>query len=200
MPKNLLLVLASVFFAASPLALHAEGLSEPCPRPVPGSAVTDPEDLRSRNGLLKVELTVHDSKQGDGSTRYCYTDANGRQSPTLRVNPGDLVVLTLKNDLTDFQAAAAATNQHLHKGMGKTGNACTADLMTSVSTNLHFHGLTIPPVCHQDDVLKTSVQPGDAPFEYRFRIPLDEPPGCIGTTPIFMALQKSKCLAVRREP
>jgi len=179
MPKNLLLVLASVFFAASPLALHAEGLSEPCPRPVPGSAVTDPEDLRSRNGLLKVELTVHDSKQGDGSTRYCYTDANGRQSPTLRVNPGDLVVLTLKNDLRDFQAAAAAaaTNQHLHKGMGKTGNACTADLMTSVSTNLHFHGLTIPPVCHQDDVLKTSVQPGDAPFEYRFRIPLDEPPG-----------------------
>ena len=28
--------------------------------------------------------------------------------------------------------------------------------MSLVSTNLHFHGLTIPPVCHQDDVLKTS--------------------------------------------
>ena len=27
--------------------------------------------------------------------------------------------------------------------------------MTPVSTNLHFHGLTVPPVCHQDDVLKT---------------------------------------------
>jgi FtsP/CotA-like multicopper oxidase with cupredoxin domain len=49
--------------------------------------------------------------------------------------------------------------------------------MTPVSTNLHFHGLTIPPVCHQDDVLKTSVQPGDPPFEYRFHIPQDEPPG-----------------------
>ena len=49
--------------------------------------------------------------------------------------------------------------------------------MSLISTNLHFHGLTVPPVCHQDDVLKTSIQPGDAPFEYRFRIPPDEPPG-----------------------
>lgn len=46
-----------------------------------------------------------------------------------------------------------------------------------ISTNLHFHGLTIPPICHQDDVLKTSLQPGDPSFEYRFRIPDDEPLG-----------------------
>jgi len=49
--------------------------------------------------------------------------------------------------------------------------------MTSTSTNLHFHGLTVPPVCHQDDVLKTSIQSDDPPFEYRFRIPDNEPPG-----------------------
>ena len=35
----------------------------------------------------------------------------------------------------------------------------------------------MPPVCHQDDVLNTMIQPGDAAFEYRFRIPRDEPPG-----------------------
>jgi FtsP/CotA-like multicopper oxidase with cupredoxin domain len=45
------------------------------------------------------------------------------------------------------------------------------------SANLHFHGLTVPPVCHQDDTLKTSIQPDDPPFEYRFRVPADEPPG-----------------------
>ena len=28
--------------------------------------------------------------------------------------------------------------------------------MSLISTNLHFHGLTVPPVCHQDDVLNTS--------------------------------------------
>jgi FtsP/CotA-like multicopper oxidase with cupredoxin domain len=49
--------------------------------------------------------------------------------------------------------------------------------MTANSTNLHFHGLSIPPVCHQDDVLTTSVQSGDPPFEYRIRIPADEPSG-----------------------
>ena len=49
--------------------------------------------------------------------------------------------------------------------------------MTLTSTNLHFHGLTLPPVCHQDEVLKTSIQPTDPSFEYRFRIPDDEPPG-----------------------
>ena len=58
-----------------------------------------------------------------------------------------------------------------------SSDPCGDMRMTSTSTNLHFHGLTIPPVCHQDDVLKTSIQPGDAPFEYRFHIPADQPPG-----------------------
>jgi FtsP/CotA-like multicopper oxidase with cupredoxin domain len=49
--------------------------------------------------------------------------------------------------------------------------------MTALSTNLHFHGTTVPPVCHEDDVLHTLIQPGDPPFEYRFRIPSGEPPG-----------------------
>ena len=33
--------------------------------------------------------------------------------------------------------------------------------MSAASTNLHFHGLTVPPVCHQDDGMKTLIQPGD---------------------------------------
>jgi FtsP/CotA-like multicopper oxidase with cupredoxin domain len=37
--------------------------------------------------------------------------------------------------------------------------------------------LTIPAVCHQDEVLKTSIQPGTTPFEYRIQIPKDQPPG-----------------------
>ncbi len=49
--------------------------------------------------------------------------------------------------------------------------------MDAVATNLHFHGLSVPPVCHQDDVLHTLIGPGDPPFEYRFQIPPDEPPG-----------------------
>ena len=66
--------------------------------------------------------------------------------------------------------------------------------MTATSTNLHFHGLALPPVCHQDDVLKTAVQPGDAPFTYRFRIPEDEPPGLYWYHPHIHGFSKAQVL------
>lgn len=49
--------------------------------------------------------------------------------------------------------------------------------MTPASSNLHFHGLAVPPVCHQDETLRTLVQPGDPPFEYRIQISKQQPPG-----------------------
>ena len=70
--------------------------------------------------------------------------------------------------------------------------------MTLASTNLHFHGLTVPPVCHQDEVLKTSIQPGDPPFEYRFRIPPTSRRACIGITRTFTASARPRCSAARR--
>ena len=54
---------------------------------------------------------------------------------------------------------------------------CSGGQMVPFATNLHFHGLEIPPVCHQDETLKTTIGPNDAPFEYRFQIPSDTPPG-----------------------
>jgi FtsP/CotA-like multicopper oxidase with cupredoxin domain len=75
-----------------------------------------------------------------------------------------------------------------------TNNPCSSGIMSPVSTNLHFHGLTIPPTCHQDDVLKTSVQPGDAPFDYRFRIPVDEPPGLYWYHPHIHGFSKGQVL------
>ena len=144
-----------------------------CNRPAPGSVVPEPEDLRSHDGVLKVDLTIRNTEV-NGATRYCYVDANNNQSPTLRLNPGDLLILHLKNDLT----ATDHTAPHaMHMLAGKSSDPCLSGAMTATSTNLHFHGLTIPALCHQDDVVKTSVSPRDAPFEYRFRIPADEPPG-----------------------
>src|SRR6202522_693783 len=152
--NGLLLLSLSLGFAQSAAALYAKGAPETCPRPSLGSVVSEPVDLRSRNGVLKVELTIHNAKQSDGSIRYCYVDENGAESPTLRVNPGDLLVLTLRNDLTAFDSAVATTaHPHTHVDAKKNGNSCAGDLMTRESTNLHFHGLSIPPACHQDDVL-----------------------------------------------
>lgn len=192
--KFSLTVLVCFCFARSDHALYARVEPDPCPRPTEGTLVTEPEDLRSHDGVLKVELTARNSRQSDGSTRYCFVDRKGEESPTLRVSPGDLVILTLKNDLTDFQTPGAESQRHTHQEMEEGGNTCTSGLMTLISTNLHFHGLTIPPACHQDDVLKTSIQPGDAPFEYRFRIPEDEPPGLYWYHPHIHGFTKAQVL------
>jgi len=166
--------------------------ADPCPRPAPGSIVPEPRDLRSRDGVLTLDLTIRDYRERDGSVRYCYLLADGAQSPTLRLHPGDLLILRLKNDLVDFDTGVGGARppqphemNHagvMPRGMRKSKPAASSDpcrsgAMTAVSTNLHFHGLTVPPECHQDDVLKTSIQPPDPPFEYRFRIPENEPPG-----------------------
>lgn len=176
-----LLIFLILYIHLSCSRLHAQeaaSSSDPCPRPAQGSVVPEPEDLRSQNGVLQVELSVHNYKESDGTTRYCYLLPDGSHSPTLRMKPGDLLVLKLKNDLNSFDAPSAnATHSHEHMQSAKNGDPCQSGVMSSTSTNLHFHGLTVPPVCHQDDVLKTSIQPEDPPFEYRFKIPDNEPPG-----------------------
>ena len=169
-----------------------ERAGDACARPPAGSIVKEPPDLRSKNGVLEINLTAVDAAESDGSTRYCFTDAEGRESPNLRVNPGDLVIIHLKNGMTYLNHADAEAP---HKHSSQTaGNSCTAGGMSLVSTNLHFHGLTIPPTCHQDDVLKTSLQPGDPPFEYRFRIPDDEPPGLYWYHPHIHGFSKPQLL------
>src|SRR6202522_3053563 len=156
-----------------------------CPRPTIGSMVPEPEDLRSRDGVLTVNLTVRNQKQEDGSTRYCYTYGDGIESPNLRLKPGDLLILKLKNDLIDLEQArperaGPGPSAARHNGKNNTvskSDPCSGGEMNATSANIHFHGLTIPSVCHQDEVLKTSVRPSNPPFEYRFRIPENEPPG-----------------------
>jgi FtsP/CotA-like multicopper oxidase with cupredoxin domain len=174
--------------------LAAEGASrDPCARPPPGSAIPEPEDLRSRHGVLKLDLTVHNVRENDGSVRYCYVLGDGAQSPTLRVNPGDLLILRLKNALSSFEPGAAP-HSHDHAAAANPPDPCAGGRMSLTATNLHFHGMTIPPVCHQDEVLKTSIQPGDPAFEYRFRVPANEPPGLYWYHPHIHGFSKAQVL------
>ena len=162
---------------------------EICPRPAVGSPVAGPADLRSEHGELKLDLQIQNVREQNGSIRYCYSMPNGAQAPTLRLHPGDHLVLRLKNKLENIDPIAAAAEKAMSEALcttksakakiiaKKPRNACESGAMTAVSTNLHFHGLTVPPVCHEDDVLHTSIQPEDGVFEYRFQIPKDDPPG-----------------------
>jgi len=52
----------------------------------------------------------------------------------------------------------------------------------------------VPPTCHQDEVLRTSIQPGDPPFEYRLRIPANEPPGLYWYHPHIHGFSKTQVL------
>jgi len=160
---------------------HAD-LPDPCPRPLAGSDLPEPPELRSQDGILKLELHFRGFTAADGAAHYCYVLANGTQSPTLRLHPGDELILSLKNELTGAPLQAqkrgpAAAGVMCRARPVAHPDPCNGGLMSATSTNLHFHGLTVPAKCHQDDVLKTSIEPSDGAFEYRFRIPIDEPPG-----------------------
>jgi len=153
-----------------------------------GAIVPEPEDLRSENGVLKVELTYRSSLEANGSRRYCYRSKNGSEAPTLRLRPGDLLILHLRN------ALSLPSSQGRTPAMHSMPDRCAGVEMNAATTNIHFHGLDLPPVCHQDDVLNTLVEPGGQPFEYRVRIPSDEPPGLYWYHPHVHGLTKTQVL------
>ena len=133
----------------------------------------DPPELRSQHGVLEVTLhfRYEPTLTGQGPPRYCYVTDQGQEAPTLRVHPGDRLIIHLQNDLLAQPKAASA-----HEPSATAGGDCQPGPMSAAVTNLHFHGLNIPPTCHQDDVVRTIIQPGET-FDYRITIPRDEPPG-----------------------
>jgi FtsP/CotA-like multicopper oxidase with cupredoxin domain len=169
--------------------------TERCPRPAAGSAVSEPADLRSANGDLRVQFSFRSEVDASGVTRYCYIANTGAESPTLRVHPGDTLTISLKNELSTPAPAASAANSATSSTSGTSSSSATSTMsgtthhapptkscagngvMIATATNLHFHGLAISPVCHQDEVLTTSVLPSDSAYEYRVQIPANQPPG-----------------------
>lgn len=185
-----------VFFPGSAFAQKLP--SDFCARPSVGTVVPEPEDLRSQKGVLKVNLTVRSVSEPGKPDRSCYLAEDGSESPTLRLHPGDLLILNLKNDLADPSSGDSGdihAHAKNHSQSAKPSDPCTSGEMSLTSTNLHFHGLTVPADCHQDEVLKTSIQPGDPPFEYRFRIPENEPPGLYWYHPHIHGFSKAQVLA-----
>jgi len=144
---------------------------DPCPRPAQGSVIAQPPDLYSQNGVLNVSLNYYTLVDQWGRTLFCYATPAGLEAPTLHVNPGDTLNITLTN---------MEPNTHSLGSGGETvsapSNTCGAVEMTVQSANIHFHGLNVTPRCHSDEVIHTLVNPAES-FNYRIKIPKDEPPG-----------------------
>jgi FtsP/CotA-like multicopper oxidase with cupredoxin domain len=148
-----------------------------CGRPSEGVLIAQPRDLRSTDGSLRVALNIRSSRDAHGHMRYCYVDNQGHQAPTLHVQPGDMLYVRLKNEISLAPGKVSSPETRTGDAGAPRRDPCAGGTMTAASTNLHFHGLAVSPVCHQDETLRTLIEPGDPPFEYRVQIPASQPPG-----------------------
>ncbi|HEY3927317.1 MAG TPA: Ig-like domain repeat protein [Candidatus Koribacter sp.] len=167
----LILLVVSVAHAQSP-----DPADSVCPRSAEGSTVAQPPDLYSSGGKLEVTFNFKTTTDDNGLPRYCYITDTGLQAPTLHVNPGDQLIIHFNNQLPPVNSGA-----HHHMAAHATvttdiASMCNATDMTAASTNIHFHGMNVAPVCQQDDVLNTLIQPTQS-FDYVLPIPLNEPSG-----------------------
>lgn len=144
------------------LALASASAQQPiCPtRPFPGTLVVNPLDLFSQNGVLNVDLTLQNQEGSDGFMHYCYIYMyQGQQveAPTLRLNPGDQLVLNLTNNIQapyDRYPRKSQMTMHVPPNPNPgVPSSCNGGTILPSTTNMHFHGMNIPPVCHQDDVI-----------------------------------------------
>jgi FtsP/CotA-like multicopper oxidase with cupredoxin domain len=159
------------------LGITVGQITAQCPaRPASGTVVKDPYTIRSQNGVLQASLSLGESVDQKGFTHYCYQyqTPNGaiEEAPTLRLNPGDQLQLSVADVIQDSDASTMKMHH------AATGQVCgDGGTPTVSSTNVHFHGMPVPPVCHQDDVIDTLIQPGSPAFDFNIQIPKDTPPG-----------------------
>ena len=165
----------------SPSATGTTAADQVCARYTTGSTISDPPVLQSQNGVLETTIGLYTVTDSQGIVRYCFVTNAGVEGPTLVVNPGDNLIIHFTNNMP---AAAASSESDNMAGMKmtlsndaatSTSPACSGSMGTNV-TNIHFHGTNIAPVCGQDEVVHTLVQPGES-FDYNVTIPATEPPG-----------------------
>lgn len=116
-----------------------------------------------------MNLAYNTTTDADGRTLYCFTTPDGTESPTLYVNPGDLLVVNVVNNLPAPAEASAMQ-------MATNAKTCGASMMDASSVNIHYHGTNVSPSCHADEVIHTLINAGQS-FTYAINFPASEPPG-----------------------
>ncbi len=152
-----------------PTASFAHTLSH-CARPAAGSAANPPPELFAFNGALHVHLDYYTELDSAGRTLFCFVTPNGEQAPTLHVEPGNVIEMTVTNHLPAPPAGSPS------EVVSNAKNRCGQVTMTVSSVNMHFHGTNTSPTCHSDEVIHTLINSGES-FTYLLKIPSNEPPG-----------------------
>ena len=109
-----------------------------------------------------------------GYTHYCYK----YQSPRSRRSPNPARESRRRAESRRRRRDQKQRWRHQDEHGMPAGPACgDGGAATINSTNVHFHGMNVPPVCHQDDVINTLIQPGTPGFQYNVQVPATQPPG-----------------------
>jgi FtsP/CotA-like multicopper oxidase with cupredoxin domain len=186
---------SAVALAMLPLLLTAARAEEWDPRSTPEHACGTgepprghaPREIASAGGALEITLTVR--QEGE---RLCYVESGNAEAPVLRLKPGDRLTIHLANEIADagplqlFQSKPKLdeANKPVEAERGFYPVIAGARHLPTGRTNLHLHGLPVPPVAPADEVLKGCADPatGDAScgrrsITYHYDLPRNLPAG-----------------------
>jgi len=152
-------------FAQTTGSNAVQPVSNPCPRSRAGSVVSNPTALYSKNGVLNVSYSYQTTTDSAGRTLFCFMTPSGLEEPTLHVNPGDTLNITVTNN-----TPASPVQEPFNPPN------CGDASMTASSVNIHYHGINTSPACGSDNVTKTLINSGST-FQYSIAFPANEPPG-----------------------
>jgi FtsP/CotA-like multicopper oxidase with cupredoxin domain len=152
-------------FAQTTSTNAVQPVPNPCPRSRAGSVVSNPSALYSQNGVLNVTFSYQQTTDFAGRTLLCFMTPSGLEEPTLHVNPGDTLNITVTNN-----TPASPVEEPFN------APTCGDTSMTGSSVNIHLHGTNTSPACGSDNVTKTLINSGST-FQYSVAIPANEPPG-----------------------
>lgn len=145
-----------------------------------GEELANPPMASAEEGSLARTLTakIADVDIGVGRTVRTYTYDGALPGRTWELRPGDVISLTLDNELPAIAPSPSGTHAHASESPATGAGDQPADMTRPhawTSTNLHTHGLHVAPGGESDDVFRV-IEPG-ASARIEIRIPDDHTGG-----------------------
>src|SRR5262245_4335895 len=106
------LLTSSLLHAQTAPPTPADSADRVCPRGAVGSVIPEPRNLRSLNGVFEVHLAFRNVRDTAGHLRYCYVADDGSVAPTLRLHPGDTLILKLRNESSFAPSDTSGNSLH----------------------------------------------------------------------------------------
>ena len=155
-------VIAAMFVAAC-LSAYATQPVPPVPNPclrLANGFVLDPPSVYSQNGVLNVRFSYQQTTDAQGRLLHCFMTDTGLQEPTLHVNPGDTLNITVTNNTPAAPFGEIFNPPNCGDGTVEFTPPSSGIASVGSSVNVHYHGTNVSPMCGGDNVTKTIINSG----------------------------------------